>query len=295
MPLQLVTAPYAEPIDRAEAIDHSKALDDGTDDALFDLFISSARRHAEIATQRQILAARWKLVLDSFPLPAGPMGVPYGWVSVPYGQQFSLPRHAILLSPTPVVQVVSIQYLDLAGVLQTMPTTDYIVDTACAPARITPAFNKTWPVNLPQIGSVQVTFDAGYVAPITADPTANTITIAGGLWKTLAINDVVRLSNSGGILPTGLAANVDYYIESVPTAGSYKLKATLAGAAIDITDAGEGTHFLGIVPSGIKSWMLLRINSLFENRGEYAVGQGVGVDPLPFVDSLLDPYRVVTF
>jgi uncharacterized phiE125 gp8 family phage protein len=47
------------------------------------------------------------------------------------------------------------------------------------------------------------------------------------------------------------------------------------------------------VPEGIRQWMLLRITTLYRNREEVAaMGRGK-VDPLPYVDNLLNPYRVV--
>lgn len=49
------------------------------------------------------------------------------------------------------------------------------------------------------------------------------------------------------------------------------------------------------VPAGIKSWMLLRIGALYENREEIVVGQRLSSVDLPFVDSLLDPYRVRSY
>lgn len=45
------------------------------------------------------------------------------------------------------------------------------------------------------------------------------------------------------------------------------------------------------VPQAIKQWMLLQIGHWYANRE--AVGDKR--DPLPFVDSLLDPYRVIRF
>ena len=48
------------------------------------------------------------------------------------------------------------------------------------------------------------------------------------------------------------------------------------------------------VPEGIRQWILLRVSSLYENREEVAVMQRGNVSPLPYVDGLLDPYRVVT-
>lgn len=49
------------------------------------------------------------------------------------------------------------------------------------------------------------------------------------------------------------------------------------------------------VPSGIKSWILLRLGALYENREETAVGQRFVVAELPFVASLLDPYLIASF
>jgi uncharacterized phiE125 gp8 family phage protein len=132
---------------------------------------------------------------------------------VPAGVPFSLPGHAILLNKSPVQSVTSIKYLDMSGVQQTMPPTDYVVDTSTEPARITPVFGKIWPISLPQIGSVEITFIAGYSA----------------------------------------------------------------------------------VPEGIKSWIKLRVASLFENREEVALMNRGKVELLPYVDGLLDPYRVVTY
>ena len=47
------------------------------------------------------------------------------------------------------------------------------------------------------------------------------------------------------------------------------------------------------VPQAIKQWILLQVGHLYENRE--ATLPGVSITPLPFVGSLLDPYRVVTF
>lgn len=49
------------------------------------------------------------------------------------------------------------------------------------------------------------------------------------------------------------------------------------------------------VPAGIKSWILLRVGALYENREEVAVGQRIVVLELPFVASLLDPYQIASF
>lgn len=297
MPAQLLTAPTAEPIALAAAKAHLRVTITD-DDAYIPGLIAAARQAAEAITQRQMLAARWKLTLDCFPglsLPgvAGGRPVMLPLDSVVYPNASSLVAHSLLLPHPPILQVVSIQYLDTNGVQQTMPSTDYIVDLTSEPARITPVFGKIWPIALPQIGSVTVTYDAGFAAPFTADATANTITVRG--WKPLAVNDTLRLSNSGGALPAPLLPLVDYYVQSVPSAGVYTLSATAGGAAIDLTDAGSGLNFVGAVPEGILSWMMLRLGSFYENREEAAHLSRGSVQDLSFVAGLLDPYRVMVF
>ena len=204
MPMQLITPPAGEPVSLQEAKAHLR-VDFDDDDGLIQALIAAARQAAETITNRQLMSARWKLVMDSFPGPS--------LMGVPAGQSFSLPWHAILIHKSPVLNVVSINYLDMAGVLQSMPASNYTVDAACEPARITPVFGQIWPIALPQIGAVSVTFDAGY----------------------------------------GAAASV---------------------------------------PEGIKSWIKLRVGSLYAHREEVAALSRGRIEPLPFVDGLLDPFKV---
>ena len=204
MPLQLVTPPAGEPISLAEAKQHLR-VDGGDDDALIGSLITAARQAAETITGRQLMTARWRLVLDAFP---GPLLMHAG-----SGSSFSLPAHAILLAKCPVQSVVSVEYLDMNGTTQVLPASDYVLDAACEPARLIPVFGKTWPPTLPQIGAVTVTFDAGY------------------------------------------------------------------GSASE-------------VPEGLKSWIKLRVGSLYGHREEMAVLSRGRIDPLPFVDGLLDGFKV---
>lgn len=47
------------------------------------------------------------------------------------------------------------------------------------------------------------------------------------------------------------------------------------------------------VPEGIKQWMRLRLGSFYENREDVLVGARIIVIELPFVDAMLDKYRIV--
>ena len=207
MPLQLITPPAEEPVSLAEARHHLR-VDFPDDDALIVAVISAARQHAEMLTRRQFVTARWKLVLDRFPGQGGMEDVA--------GEPFFLPGNAILLPKSPLQTVIGIEYLDTGNVLQTLPESEYTVDAACEPARITPVAGATWPITLPQIAAVSVLFDAGY----------------------------------------GTAAEV---------------------------------------PEGIKAWIKLRVGSLYEHREDFALITRGRIEALPFVDGLLDPYRVISF
>ena len=65
----------------------------------------------------------------------------------------------------------------------------------------------------------------------------------------------------------------------------------IGAVKVDFT-AGYGDTSAAI-PEGIKHWILLRTGTLYENREEVAVINKGKVEPLPFIDGLLDPYRVV--
>jgi uncharacterized phiE125 gp8 family phage protein len=284
MPLRILQEPIAEPLSLMEAKAHLR-VDITDDDALIAALITTARVYAETLTRRALIAQTWKLVLDSFPGPT--------LIGIPWGKPFTLPGHAIYLEKSQVQAVTAINYLDMSSTLQVMPAANYIVDYTSEPCRITPIFGMIWPIPLPQIGSVEVDFVAGYVAPIIANTGAGTIAVQGA-WVPYALGSPIRLSNSGGALPAPLQPLTDYYIQSVVSPGVYTLATTSGGAAITLTTTGTGNSFVGVVPEGIKAWMKVRIGSLYQHREEMALTEkGAKIEPLPFIDRLLDPYTVV--
>lgn len=65
--------------------------------------------------------------------------------------------------------------------------------------------------------------------------------------------------------------------------------------AVEVTfTAGYGSSGSN-VPEAIRHWIMLRAATLYENREEVAILNRGKLEQLPFVDRLLDPYRVVTF
>lgn len=153
MPIQLITAPTVEPVSVVDARAHLNVIT-SDDDELIAVMITAAREAAEVKVGRSLCTQTWRLTLDSF--PGGSMA------GVPYGRAFGIPPHAILLERPPVQSVTSIKYDDMAGVEQTVSSTLYKVELSSEPARITPVFGQIWPIPLPQIGAVRVTYVAGY-------------------------------------------------------------------------------------------------------------------------------------
>lgn len=271
MSLNMVTGPTALPLSTAEAKSHLK-VDIADDDAGIDDAISTAVDIAEPILNRALVAQQWDLQLDAFP---------------GNGKALRLP------SP-PVLAVDSITYVDTAGVTQTWATTDYDVDTPSGPraldARITPAHGKTYPSTRAQMNAVTVRFTAGYAIPFTAANAANLFSPSGYI---PAAGKSFMLTNTGGALPSGLLERTRYYVIN-PTATTIQLSLTSGGAAVDITDGGSGTHFLGAVPRGILNGMLLLIGSLYRTREAENIGNIVNEMPWG-VKALWAPYRIMRF
>lgn len=49
------------------------------------------------------------------------------------------------------------------------------------------------------------------------------------------------------------------------------------------------------VPEAIRQWMRLRVGAMYENREEFLTGQRITMIELPFIDGILQDYRVQTF
>ena len=279
MPEILITAPSVEPIDLAAAKLHLRLTEDSQNSIVTSL-LAGARQAAETITRRQLVHARWQLTLDRFPM-AG-VGTP-----LPFENDVNIPGYAIRLPHSPCVRVESVKYMDMSGSLQTVDPSVYTVNTSLMPAIITPRFGQIWPIALPQIGAVTVTYTAGHASPIEVTNGTGNLKVRGPV--TWAVNDVVRFYNSGGALPSPLLAGRDYTVASV-SGNTYTLTDE-DGAAVVFSDTGTGTSYIGVVPDGIRNWMLMRLGSLYENREEVAILNRGMVGELPFVEGLLDPYK----
>jgi len=129
-------APLTEPILLPEAklflrVDHT------AEDDLITSIVKGVRASTELYLNRQMVSARWALILDEFP-------------------------PEILLPRPPCRSIIDVQYVDTAGNTQTLAASVYDLDIYRDPARLVPAYGQSWPSTRDQMAAVTVAFNAGY-------------------------------------------------------------------------------------------------------------------------------------
>lgn len=120
----LITAPTLEPLSVAEAKRHLK-LDTDEMDADVAVWITAARQQVEKDAGVALLTQTWDLALDEFP--------------------WSCPLRIDL---SPLQSVTYVKYYDSGNTLQTLASTNYVVDTASFPPRLGLTPTGTWPSDL---------------------------------------------------------------------------------------------------------------------------------------------------
>lgn len=175
----LVTAPAEEPITLAEAKAQLRMTDD--DDAT-DLpnLIAQARDWCEQYCGRAFVTQTRQLVMDTFPT-------------------------AIQLDMPPAASVTSIQYLDADNTLQTVTSSEYILDLYNEPGWVQPAYGYSWPSTYSEINAVRVQFVCGY-GDATAVPPAIKAAIRLLIGSMDAIRENTIVGAPIGEVPLGVKA-----------------------------------------------------------------------------------------
>lgn len=126
-------------VDLAAAKLHLR-VDHADEDALITALIAAATDMAGQYTGRSIAKCTWSQQLDAF--PAGGLR---------------------LLWP-PLLSVEAIEYIDVDGAAQALPSASYTVDAHSEPGRLVPASGQSWPATADVLGAVVVSYTAGYGA-----------------------------------------------------------------------------------------------------------------------------------
>jgi len=140
---KIKTEPTTEPISSTEAKVYLK-VDNTDEDALIVQLEKAARKRAELYMNRQLVTATWETYLDEFPTRDE------DWL--------------VEVAPCPVIAVASVKYYDSDNVLQTLPTSVYLVDIASEPCRVSLAVGQSWPDTADRKNAVVIEYTAGYGA-----------------------------------------------------------------------------------------------------------------------------------
>lgn len=159
MTLILIDPPEIEPIGIAEVKAQARIdLTEGEEDALLEIYISAARVQIEddYCKGIQLVAATYELRLDSFPA---------------CGAAIEIPK-------PPLLELLSVKYLDTGGILTTLydSTTSPAVDLGVFsapdtglhlphPSKLQLASAQSWPCTLDEANTVRVQFRAGFGEP----------------------------------------------------------------------------------------------------------------------------------
>lgn len=164
MAVSRLTSPDGELITLEQAKAFAR-VDTSEDDELINEFIRAAREAIEGPEgtySRVWLESEWQLVLDEFPAAE------------------------ILIPLAPVQSVVSVRYYDEDGVLQTIDSSAYVVDTYSTPPWLLPAGDSAaWPATNDAANAVIVRFVAGY--PVGTESEGSTPLVAVNVPSTVRL------------------------------------------------------------------------------------------------------------
>ncbi len=141
MGLTLIAGP-AEPVVTLAEAQLQVRSEHAQETGLLMSLVVAATAQAEAYCRRRFVTQRWRATFDAF--PAG----------------------AFVLPHPPLASVESVTYVDPAGIVQTLATSEYTVRAAETPGEIVPAYGKCWPSARAARDAVVVEFTCGYGAAV---------------------------------------------------------------------------------------------------------------------------------
>lgn len=138
MILRLATAPTKEPLTGDQAKEHLR-LESTADDVYVNALIVAARQYIEKILWRGLVEQTWELVQEQFPCD--------DFITLPKGNLLSL---------------VSAQYLDVDGNLQTLSSSVYELDTKSVPGKMRLKYQQAWPLIRERWNAVQLQYKVGF-------------------------------------------------------------------------------------------------------------------------------------
>lgn len=153
----LVIAPAVEPVSVDELRAHLR-LDSTADDTYLADLITGAREFVEGETRRALVEQTWALFLDRIP-QRDVMG---WWDGVREGAITMESARSIELPISPLVSVDHVKYYSDDNVATVWPSTNYHVDTASKPGRLSLRTSGVWPVFTRPTNGLEIQYKAGH-------------------------------------------------------------------------------------------------------------------------------------
>ncbi len=169
----LVAATGAEPVTLVQAKQWLRLDPDfGDEDELISSLITAARQHAESFCNRSFTPGeQWQLTLDSFPGAVLNPAQPSAYDGLALSDLFETGElwlqarlatgFAIELGDGPNIAVTSVQYRDVTGTPQTLPSNAVTLVTQDGVGWLYPVYGTGWPATQASAGAVTVNFTAG--------------------------------------------------------------------------------------------------------------------------------------
>jgi hypothetical protein len=272
--LQLLTPPPGPAVSLVQARRWARVdSDDTTQDPVLLGLIQAATEMAQNFTGRQLVSAKYKMFLPSFPGFWGSQALgswswgSSGWYGSPgptqgagqWNWQWWLGSQYLRI-PRPPLQAdtsadVPIEYTDPSGDNQTLDTDTYQVSEFREPALVSPVYGSIWPYTQAFPDAVRVTFHCGYgpVTSIAASITAGAATVTP--------------ASMFGIFP-GTVLVIDPDVATRQE--SVRVTATTASTftATFVKDHPANTPVGPSIPASIWTAMQLMVQDWYVNRGE---------------------------
>lgn len=156
--IDVVTAPVSglRVVDLATVKQHCR-IDISDDDALLDQYQLAAIDHIERETGGKVLEQIVRVTMDAFD-----------------------PYRALLLPTSPVRTIENVKYIDTAGALQTLASTEYVAVMGQVVTRLEPV--TTWPSADKRIGAVRIECGVGWVAAAMPATIKQAVLLLVGHW-----------------------------------------------------------------------------------------------------------------
>lgn len=143
--MKIITQPTVEPVTVAD-VKQQLGITDTASDVLIARRITQARQWAESYTARSFITQTLEIRRDCF-------------------------YETIELEAPPAVSIVSVKYINEAGVLTPVTITDYVLDDYPLVPFIRTAYGISWPTPRSEKNAVRIQYVAGYGADGTSVPT----------------------------------------------------------------------------------------------------------------------------